>query len=141
TPDAGDEGAEPAPPPLTPVQWLRANGVMLLLIAGLAAWVVVKFDWVGLWWAVMAVLGVGAVIFVHELGHFLAAKWCDVHVITFSIGFGPAVPGCSFRRGETLYKLALLPLGGYVNMVGEGSDTEEGEDYPRSFKNKSVYQR
>ena len=41
------------------------------------------------------------VIFIHELGHFLAAKWCDVHVQTFSIGFGPALPGCSFQRGET----------------------------------------
>ena len=139
TPAPGDP--EPTPPPLTPLQWLRANGFILLLLAALAAWIVVKFDWIGLWWAGMAVLGVGAVIFIHELGHFLAAKWCDVHVITFSIGFGPAIPGCSFRRGETLYKLALLPLGGYVNMVGEGNDSEEGEDYPRSFKNKSVYQR
>jgi regulator of sigma E protease len=139
--DAAGPEPEPVPPPLTPLQWLRANGPILLLLAGFAGWLYVKFGWPGLWQTLLAAVGVGLVIFVHELGHFLAAKWCDVHVLTFSIGFGPAIPGCSFRRGETLYKLALIPLGGYVNMVGEGSETEEGEDYPRSFKNKSVYQR
>jgi regulator of sigma E protease len=128
-------------PPLTPVEWLKANGPYLVGLAALAAWIVVKFDWVGLWWAFQVALGVGFIIFVHELGHFVAAKWCDVHVTTFSIGFGPALPGCSFRRGETLYKVALLPLGGYVNMVGEGPEADEDENYPRSFKNKPVWQR
>jgi regulator of sigma E protease len=79
-------------------------------------------------------------IFVHELGHFLVAKWCDVHVKAFSIGFGPALPGCSFRRGETTYKIAAIPLGGYVKMVGEDSGVE-GKDDPRSFMNKPVWQR
>ncbi|MGH7222188.1 MAG: site-2 protease family protein, partial [Gemmataceae bacterium] len=51
------------------------------------------------------------------------------------------LPGCSFQRGETTYKISVLPLGGYVNMVGEGLEGEEDEDYPRSFKNKSVGQR
>jgi regulator of sigma E protease len=86
------------------------------------------------------VLGLGLVIFIHELGHFLVAKWCDVHVETFSIGFGPPIPGCVFRRGETTYMIALLPLGGYVKMVGEGPE-EDSEDDPRSFKNKPVWQR
>ena len=81
------------------------------------------------------------VIFIHELGHFLAAKWCDVHVQTFSLGFGPALPGCSFKCGETTYKIGILPLGGYVQMVGEGTDADEDENYPRSFKNKTVLQR
>jgi regulator of sigma E protease len=89
--------------------------------------------------ALLAV-GLGLVIFIHELGHFLVAKWCDVHVETFSIGFGPALPGCSWRKGETLYKIAWFPLGGYVKMVGEG-DTEEDDQDPRSFKNKTVGQR
>ena len=66
------------------------------------------------------VIGLGFVIFIHELGHFLAAKWCDVHVKTFSIGFGPAVPVCSYKWGETTYMLGIIPLGGYVAMVGEG---------------------
>src|SRR5205807_4025337 len=94
-----------------------------------------------LWNIAKMLLGLGFVIFVHELGHFLLAKWCDVHVETFSIGFGPALPGGSFRRGETTYMIALFPLGGYVKMVGEGPDTDDNEDDPRSFKNKPVWQR
>src|SRR5262249_55609599 len=78
------------------------------------------------------------------LGHFLVAKWCDVEVTTFSIGFGPAIPGCSFQWMETTYKLSLVPIGGYVQMVGQGdgdeaSDGSEGN--PRSYRNKSVGQR
>ncbi len=88
----------------------------------------------------LMVLGLGLLIFIHELGHFLVAKWCDVHVKALSIGFGPALPGCSFRRGETTYKLAMIPLGGFVKMVGEDSG-DEGKDDPRSFQNKPVWQR
>ena len=51
------------------------------------------------------------------------------------------MPGCSFQWGETLYKIALFPLGGYVKMVGEGAEEEESADDPRSFKKKSVGQR
>ena len=57
----------------------------------------------------------GLVIFVHELGHFLAAKSVGVYTPRFSIGFGPAL--FRFRRGETEYVLAALPLGGYVRMA------------------------
>ncbi|MEZ6140738.1 MAG: RIP metalloprotease RseP [Zavarzinella sp.] len=91
----------------------------------------------------LAALGLGLVIFIHELGHFLAAKWCDVHVETFSIGFGQALPFCQFKYGETTYKIGWIPLGGFVKMVGEGEngDSEDAEEDPRSFKNKSVYQR
>jgi len=59
------------------------------------------------------------VIFVHELGHFIAARLCKVRVETFSLGFGPKLFGV--RRGDTLYQVALLPLGGYVRMAGEDS--------------------
>lgn len=103
---------------------------------------VVRMDGLeSLWKMAKVVIGIGFVIFFHELGHFLVAKWCDVHVQTFSIGFGPALPGCSFQWGETLYKIALFPLGGYVKMVGEGAEDEESADDPRSFKKKSVGQR
>src|SRR3954462_5091008 len=57
----------------------------------------------------------GLVIFVHELGHFIAAKLTGVYAPRFSIGFGPKL--FSFRRGETEYILAALPLGGYVRMA------------------------
>jgi regulator of sigma E protease len=98
--------------------------------------------------AAKVALGLGFIIFIHELGHFLAAKWCDVHVRTFSIGFGPAIPFCSYKYGETTYMLGVIPLGGYVAMVGEGTgeslpdaDVDEEDSDPRSFKNKSVPQR
>jgi regulator of sigma E protease len=64
--------------------------------------------------ATIVVLGV--LIFVHELGHFLTAKFVDIEVPRFSIGFGPKVIG--FRRGETEYVISALPLGGYVKMAG-----------------------
>jgi regulator of sigma E protease len=136
-----DASDAPPPPPLTPLGWVRQNGVLLAILTAFVFWIVYSFGLTGLFNAFLVAVGVGFVIFIHELGHFLAAKWCDVHVITFSIGFGPAIPGCTFQRGETTYKLAILPLGGYVHMVGEGNEADEGEDYPRSFKNKTVGQR
>ena len=66
--------------------------------------------------ALLIVLGV--VVFVHELGHFLAARWAGVRVDTFSIGFGPAILKWHDRRGTT-WKLACLPLGGYVSIYGQ----------------------
>lgn len=93
------------------------------------------------------VVGIGFLIFIHELGHFLAAKWCDVKVETFSIGFGRAIPGCSVQYGETLYKLAMFPIGGYVKMLGqtdpgeEETDAQAAKDSPRSYMNKTVGQR
>ena len=59
-------------------------------------------------------------IFIHELGHFLLAKWCGVGVLRFSIGFGPSL--LRFRFGETTYQICAIPLGGYVRMVGDISD-------------------
>src|SRR3954447_21467484 len=61
------------------------------------------------------ILVFGLVIFVHEFGHFVAAKLTGVYAPRFSIGFGPAL--FRRRRGETEYVLALLPLGGYVRMA------------------------
>lgn len=89
-------------------------------------------------WNVFKVaLGLGFVIFIHELGHFLLAKWNDVKVEKFSIGFGPTLFG--FRRGETEYVLAAVPLGGFVKMLGEGPDEEASKSTdPRAFTNKSV---
>ena len=102
--------------------WLVRNGPYLILCAALIAWL--QYQGWGMedyWNIIKVMLGLGLVIFIHELGHFLVAKWCDVHVETFSIGFGPPLPGCVFRWGETTYMLALFPLGGYVKLVGEGA--------------------
>ena len=66
--------------------------------------------------ALLIVLGI--VVFVHELGHFLAARWAGVRVDTFSIGFGPAIVKWHDKHG-TVWKLACLPLGGYVSIYGQ----------------------
>ncbi len=68
----------------------------------------------------------GVLIFVHELGHFVVAKACGVGVMRFSIGFGPRL--WAIHKGETEYALSLVPLGGYVKMVGEDPDEEVPED-------------
>lgn len=121
--------------------WLRENAISLVITAGVIAAVCIWLDPID---TLKVVIGLGLVIFIHELGHFLAAKWCDVHVRTFSIGFGPAVPFCSYKWGETTYMIGIIPLGGYVAMVGEGEGAEgdeEAEEDPRSFRKKSVGQR
>jgi regulator of sigma E protease len=121
--------------------WFRENAVSLVITAVVIAAVCIWLDPID---TLKVVIGLGFIIFIHELGHFLAAKWCDVHVRTFSIGFGPAVPFCSYKWGETTYMVGIIPLGGYVAMVGEGEGAEgeeEGEEDPRSFRKKSVWQR
>ena len=83
------------------------------------------------------VVGLGFVIFIHELGHFLLAKWNGVKVEKFSIGFGTTIFG--FHRGETEYVIAAIPLGGFVKMLGEGPDEETSQTTdPRAYPNKSV---
>lgn len=90
-------------------------------------------------------IGLGLVIFFHELGHFAVAKWCDVLVERFSIGFGPVI--WSTKRGETEYALSAIPFGGYVKMLGQDDidpsqlSSEEIAQDPRSYSAKSVPQR
>jgi len=86
------------------------------------------------------ILLLGALVFVHELGHFLFAKAVGVKVLRFSIGFGP--PLLSITRGETEYRIAALPLGGYVKMAGEvpGEDATP-EDEARSYLAQSPWKR
>ncbi len=86
------------------------------------------------------VLFIGILIFVHELGHFLAAKYFGIKVLKFSLGFGP--PLVRFERGETTYQIALLPLGGFVKMLGDvPGDEVAQEDRHRAFNTVPVYQR
>ena len=58
------------------------------------------------------------VVFFHELGHFLVARWCGIRVLAFSIGFGPEIVGFNDRYG-TRWKIAAVPLGGYVKFFGD----------------------
>ncbi|MCA9039386.1 MAG: RIP metalloprotease RseP [Planctomycetaceae bacterium] len=95
-------------------------------------------------WVYVA-LGLGLVIFFHELGHFAVAKWCNVYVERFSIGFGPVI--WSFRKGETEYALSIIPFGGYVKMLGQDDmdpsqlSSEEIAQDPRAYSAKNVWQR
>ena len=83
---------------------------------------------------------IGALVFFHELGHFLVAKACKVKVITFSLGFGPTL--FSFQKGETDYRIAAIPLGGYVKMLGELPGVEIPEDErSRALSAKPLLQR
>ncbi len=80
--------------------------------------------WSNVWIAVVpGIVGLGFIIFAHELGHFLVAKWRGVKVLRFSLGFGPAM--LSRTVGDTEYRLAWFPLGGYVQMAGD-SPADDG---------------
>ncbi len=74
---------------------------------------------------ILAIVLLGVLIFVHELGHFLAAKLMDVKVEKFSIGFGPVL--LSKTVGETEYTLAAIPFGGFVKMLGENPEEDESQ--------------
>lgn len=71
------------------------------------------------------IIMLGILVFVHELGHFCVAKFCGVKVLKFSLGFGPRL--VSYKHGETEYMICAIPLGGYVQMLGEGGG-DQGED-------------
>ena len=82
------------------------------------------FNNFGLWgagwtgWIIPFLFGLSVVVFFHELGHFLVARWCGVRVLTFSVGFGPELFGFNDRHG-TRWKLSAIPLGGYVKFFGD----------------------
>ncbi|NOX20713.1 MAG: RIP metalloprotease RseP [Nitrospirae bacterium] len=89
---------------------------------------------------ISALILLGILIFVHELGHFLVAKLSGVKVLKFSLGFGPKIIGK--RIGETEYLISALPLGGYVKMLGEEPEEElPPEEADRAFNRQSVFKR
>jgi regulator of sigma E protease len=87
---------------------------------------------------ITVVLALSFLVFIHELGHFLAAKKVGVHVLEFSIGFPPKV--YSKLIGKTEYLISLIPIGGYVRLKGQGIDDEDKSD-PENYAAKSVAQR
>jgi regulator of sigma E protease len=93
----------------------------------------------------------GVLVFVHEAGHFIAAKWAGIYVHRFSLGLGSPIPWLTFRRGETEYSISWLPLGGYVKMASreedatssklEGGHAEAPVPPDRVFEAKPVWKR
>lgn len=84
---------------------------------------------------VIAILIFGIIVTVHEFGHFICAKLSGIKVLEFSIGMGPRL--LKFGKGETVYSLRLLPVGGFCAMEGEDDDSESS----RSFRNQKVWKR
>ncbi len=90
---------------------------------------------------VILILILALLIFIHELGHFLAAKLFNIKVEEFALGFPPKIFG--IKRGETEYKLNLLPFGGYVKIYGENPDAESlmGPDRARSMSHQPKWKQ
>jgi regulator of sigma E protease len=102
-----------------------------------------------LWFVALAfIAAIGPLVFIHEFGHYIVARWCGVGADTFSIGFGREIAGWTDKRG-TRWKVGWLPLGGYVKFVGDMNAASEGadpttiapEDRDRAFLLKPVWQR
>src|SRR5512135_734353 len=92
----------------------------------------------------------GVLVFVHELGHFLAAKWAGIRVFRFSLGMGAPIRRLTFTRSGTEYAVCWLPLGGYVKMASqeemagdalEGPAPEEQVPHHETFEAKPVWKR
>ncbi|MGD2109858.1 MAG: RIP metalloprotease RseP [Phycisphaerae bacterium] len=100
--------------------------------------------WSVAWPYLMMLLGFSLIVFVHELGHFAVAKWAGVRVERFAVGFGRELFGVT--KGETRYSFNVLPLGGYVKMLGQEDFDDKAlelkfKDDPGSFANKPVGHR
>ncbi len=93
------------------------------------------------WQAIAVILVLGVLIFIHELGHFLAARFYKIGVVTFSVGFGPKI--LKYQKDKTTYALSLIPLGGYCAMVGEYSEEVEelGFTEADAINNRPPFQR
>ncbi|MBP9837486.1 MAG: site-2 protease family protein [Proteobacteria bacterium] len=95
------------------------------------SWIFTKF--------IVPLLVLGVLVLVHEFGHFIVAKWRKVGVLKFAVGFGPAI--LKFRKGETDYQIGIIPLGGFVRMVGDMPDpitgTQEHDEKVRMLESVS----
>jgi regulator of sigma E protease len=86
---------------------------------------------------VVALLVFGVLIFIHELGHFLAARACGVAIREFAVGMGPKLFSWKSKKYDTQYSLRLFPIGGYVSMIGEDDDSDD----ENAFHRKNVWQK
>jgi len=140
---------------------LLTNGILVVAILAGVSYLAIQNP--GITWKILLVaLGFGAVVMIHELGHFLTAKLCGIKVETFSIGFPPILISLrktnkglqvrflpQFQSAEppdedshTEYCIGLIPFGGFVKMLGQSdSGPVEQTDDPRSFTNRPIWQR
>jgi len=140
---------------------LLTNGILVVAILAGVSYLAIQNP--GITWKILLVaLGFGAVVMIHELGHFLTAKLCGIKVETFSIGFPPILISLrktnkglqvrflpQFRSAEppdedshTEYCIGLIPFGGFVKMLGQSdSGPVEQTNDPRSFTNRPIWQR
>ena len=84
-------------------------------------------------------MGLGLLIVLHEGGHFLVARLCGMRVERFSIGFGP--PLASFKRGGTIFQIAPIPLGGFVQITGLNPNEEFDKSDPMVYPNRPRWMR
>jgi RIP metalloprotease RseP len=135
-PDPGTPGGPPAAPQPDPQGRELDHRFRLLLLIGIVVGLGALFGWSIL----MVVAALVVSVFLHELGHYLVAKWCGMKVTEFFIGFGPRI--WSFQRGETEYGLKVLPAGAYVRIIGMHSLEEiDPEDEQRTYRSKSTPKR
>ena len=87
----------------------------------------------------IAILIFGLLIFIHELGHFIAARICGVHVLEFAIGMGPKIFSVTSKKSGTVYSIRLFPMGGFVSMLGEnGMETVQGDNGENETTENSI---
>jgi membrane-associated protease RseP (regulator of RpoE activity) len=137
-PEADDDSAVPAPPPPPPPgEVVEETSLLPLAVGGLALVALGVFAGLPL---VLMILGVIVMITIHELGHFVSAKWAGMKVTEFFIGFGPKL--WSFQRGETEYGVKAIPAGAYVRIIGMNNlDEVAPEDEARSYRQQSFPKR
>lgn len=109
--------------------------LVMIVVAGLLAAV-----YTGVGATVAVVLAIVAMIMLHELGHFMTAKWAGMKVTEYFLGFGPRL--WSIRRGETEYGVKAIPAGGYVKIVGMSNlEQVDPADEPRTYRQKPYWRR
>jgi regulator of sigma E protease len=87
------------------------------------------------------IVAIAVLVVFHELGHYWVARWCDVKVLRFSVGFGKVIYAKRFTSGETEWVISAIPLGGYVKMLDEREGEVAESDLSRTFNRKTVLQR
>jgi len=87
------------------------------------------------------IVAIAVLVVFHELGHYVVARWCDVKVLRFSVGFGKVLYAKRFGNGETEWVISAIPLGGYVKMLDEHEGEVAAQELPRAFNHKPVLQR